>query len=377
MKYDRDYGDYGNEDDYYDDYSGDRPARYRRQASVMSFDSLDIRKQKMIAVAAIVTASICLIACIIVLLSGGKNSGGNSGGNTPAVGTASSPSDETELSPSDSEGGQGEEIPSAPDDTSSADVSSDTSANVSSEGEKSRNNALKNTAYSRSKVKKSQAATLTVSNIKYEGFDFSLKLSSTKISGYAKFKSDSTAEYSNSGGKLTFSITSSGVSLTMSGKPAGVGVSKASDCEGLYVSGNPEYIEDVAEKSEFVKELRKSTMVISALKSTLGESDYELYELIVGSGSELSQLPSELSYDKNGKEIYVDAEMKCIKYIYQLQNVGEVILLCSGGGSIYCAVGDGTEYRYYSNDKDYKSKAPKCISNTARLKEDTLRYMSK
>ena len=81
------------------------------------------------------------------------------------------------------------------------------------------------------------------------------------------------------------------------------------------------------------------------------------------------------SKDKNGKDINIDRELDAVKYYVFVPYSGEeLMLICKNDGKVYLGICDGGEYRYYTNDPAYKSKAPQAIIGQADVKGMKLIY---
>ena len=50
------------------------------------------------------------------------------------------------------------------------------------------------------------------------------------------------------------------------------------------------------------------------------------------------------------------------------------MLICSQSGKVYIGICDGAEYRYYTNDENYKKTAPSAISDQASIQNMQLIY---
>lgn len=309
----------------------------------------------MLAIGLIVT-----VACYI----GAKSAQRDSESTQPVVSESvlSSPGDLLPLSPTDS-----------PSDIEvSSEVTSEVSSEISSEvSSKADSKPSREGTYSRTKVKKADAATLIIESDGSDGFSFSLTLPGGKLTGEAKYKDTKTAKYKSGGATLTFSFASGSVSLSHSGKAEVFG---SASPDGKYTAAKPVYIEEQAAKSSYDADVRSSSKVKKALKSTLPAEDYDTVMLILKQGEYPALAASEADYDKDGRAIFVDRELDCVKYCAFLSGEGEVILICSSDGKIYCALNDYSEMRYYSNDPDRKDKAPKAIVSTAKAYGLELRY---
>lgn len=226
--------------------------------------------------------------------------------------------------------------------------------------------------YGRTGVSEAEGGTLTISNQDSMGFNFDLKVGGGVLSGYAYFTGATTAMYELEGGLINFSFESEGIKIYHTVQ---VPVFNNKSADGTYV-GNPVTIEEQAQESEYNADVRNEQTVRNELIKALPESDFALMESIFTTGACPTYQNDELTYDKNGKECTVDSEMKAVKYYAFVAGTGEeLVLICRDNGQFYLGLCDGSSYRYYTNDEEYKDEAPKSISGQAQTKSMTLKFV--
>lgn len=209
--------------------------------------------------------------------------------------------------------------------------------------------------YSRTGVKKSQAATLNVYDYDGRIFRFTLVLPKETLSGEAVFTERNKACVD--GSDLSFTFSDEKVKVI------------GGSAKGTYTAGEPEFIdiEETAATTQKVKydaSLKDSKTVRSTLKKLMSGGDYSLLNSALSKGSnKISSGSSEYVKDKNGKGLLIDSETGLNKYQYSLRDECEVILLCGEDGTVAAAVCDLSEVRYYASGSKLKKKIPSCIED--------------
>lgn len=333
--------------------SSSRSSTSSRSRSNSSAQSQTLDGKSLLALAAFIIA---IVALVLVLREVGKDEGA---GPDVYIDPASTISQEDSLTSFIE--------PDTESETESDVVSEENSSSEESSSSQAPAYDYSGT-YQRTLVAKEDASKLVLSNPTADGFDFTLQLYSVNISGTARYSSGKKAKYSSNGATISFEFSSGKVTLTQSGEVGNLGLSSSKSVDGQYITGVVSYLEDVAAQSPYVKDLRKSTMITSALKSTLTADDYEFVKRLFDKGNTPVYSGSELDYDKDGNEINVDRELDAIKYYAFINGEGETILICTNDGKIYCGVSDLMDMRYYTNDSSRKDNPPVSIKNTAIAK---------
>ena len=235
--------------------------------------------------------------------------------------------------------------------------------------------------WNRTQVKQSDKAALTVSEQDKKGFKFSFNASggekSSKLSGQAFFTSENTADYTYGAAGIKFAFQEDMITVSHSGELSGLGCPEGVTFDGSYTKKDPVYTDNLVDES-YSADIRKSTMIISALKGCMTGADYEKMNYIFENGQEFVYQNDEYAYDKDGVEINVDAEMKAVKYYADIAGSGEhVILICTNGGKVYVAIISDGELRYYSNDASRYDTPPKSFVAAAENYEVKIKKMSK
>ncbi len=232
--------------------------------------------------------------------------------------------------------------------------------------------------WKKTQVYESAKATITISNQTDSGFSFTFKIwsgsTTSSISGTASFSSSSKAVYTKGSATITFERGSTYLTVYHSGTNSALGLSSDVTIDGKFTTGTPEYYTDTSANT-WDYYAYQSSAVVSALKSTLTSSDYELYTQLMSEGL-MSPIAYERTVDKNGNKINVDTELQQVKYYAYLSGVGtNMIFICSNSGKIYLLLYDYESIRYYTNDSAYSSKMPSCFQDVANSKGITPTYM--
>ncbi|MBQ4312991.1 MAG: hypothetical protein IJC18_02160 [Clostridia bacterium] len=235
--------------------------------------------------------------------------------------------------------------------------------------------------YHRTNVKRSEAMSLTVVSQNGEGFDFTLSAGSgdTAVSlvGRASFYDETSARADLAESQLNFTFDAGGIRLYQTARINALGDMLA---DGTYILGEPAYIEEAVQQAQtnsLDADIRNTQTVSDELKRIMSVADYDLMHTLFESGNCPVYEGPEKGYDKNGKEINIDSELKAVKYYAFIQGTGqELILICTTDGKVYIGICDGAAYRYYTNDDAYKTKAPVSITGQAETKSMTLSYQN-
>ena len=233
--------------------------------------------------------------------------------------------------------------------------------------------------YRRTNVYRAEEATLDIAEQDQLGFTFSLEAcaegTSGTVAGQAYFCGESEAIFEGSTGTLNFRFGSGGVTVYMTDTFEAF---NGAAPDGIYVSGEPTYIEDAAAQSEesgLDAQVRESEAVQAALQAILPEQDMSLMNSIINNGTARVFENSEKGYDKNGTPINIDGQLNAVKYFSFVSGSGEeLVLICTNDGMVYLGICDGAEYRYYTNDPAYTSDAPRAIAGQAAGKGMSLIY---
>lgn len=229
-----------------------------------------------------------------------------------------------------------------------------------------------NGTYNRTNVSRNEAATLKIEQQDQTGFAFTLNVNGGEVSGYAYFNGANTAAYELAEGLIGFTFENNSVKVYHTMQISNFGGASA---DGTYIAGTPTYNEETSAASAYDADIRTADTTQAALKSIMSKSDYSLMNSIFADGVCPVYQNSELTLDKNGKEVLVDSQMKAVKYYAFVNGTGEeLVLICSNSGKVYIGICDGGEYRYYTNDDNYKTTAPSSISGQAATKNMQLRY---
>lgn len=224
-------------------------------------------------------------------------------------------------------------------------------------------------------VKKAQAATLTVSGQTAESFSFTLLTQDGTLSGTAYFNGADTA-VCEAGGAANFRFQSGGIDLYITGQISALG---SATVDGRYILDEPVYTDALqTDKHSYDIAIRTSTETKNVLTATLPQADIALIDELLAmypGGNGIIPAVNDPVRDKNGNPIQLDKQLDAVQYYAYEPGTGrEVVLICAPGGKIYAGVCDGSEYRYYTNDSAYASKAPNSISLYAQAKGMDLQY---
>ena len=225
--------------------------------------------------------------------------------------------------------------------------------------------------WQKTNVYESKKATLTINRQDNQSFDFTLKIwsgaNTAEISGTANYTGENTAVFKKDTASITFDCGSKYLSVYHTGQNSVFGLSSAFTIDGKFTQGTPNYYKN-ENTNNYDYNTYKSAAVVKSLKSTLSADDYSLYTELMETGL-MSPIAYERTVDKNGKNVNVDAEMKCVKYYASDKNIGmNMIMICSNSGKIYVLFYDASEMSYYTNDKNYSSKMPQSFQTVADSK---------
>lgn len=240
--------------------------------------------------------------------------------------------------------------------------------------------------WGRTGVKISQEATITISGLNGEGFEFKINAKNGEktgsIQGTASFTDGYTAKFTNivegQTAAIIFKFSENAVQINHEGKDTILGCDDGVTYDGKYIQGDASYtdVSDKEKNTDLSKDLRKSQMILSNVKSLLSSSDFELYKSIMTDEHiRENYSPAETAYDKDGKKICVDAQLKAIKYHAVLSGAGtEILLICKTDGKVYVAVYEVSEVRFYTNDNAFKGNAPNSIKTFANSRDVAVKY---
>lgn len=235
-------------------------------------------------------------------------------------------------------------------------------------------------------------AIIAVSNASESYFDFILTLvDGSSFSGTASFSDSATsAIYTSGSTSIRFTAGGGSITVGLSGSTAALGLPGGSVIDGVYSSGAQQTTTTTttaattstsattaatttanssAPNSALDVGFKDQPAMQTSLKTLMGDADYNLMNSIFATGSQqISSRYPDVTYDKNNVMCRTDVDLNAVKYEYVTNNgSGErVILLCTHDGKAYVGICDGSEFRYYTNDPAYKTKAPECISETAK-----------
>ncbi|MBP3415685.1 MAG: hypothetical protein J6L81_10885 [Clostridia bacterium] len=237
----------------------------------------------------------------------------------------------------------------------------------------------------------STGAIIAVNNSSASYFDFILTLADgASFSGEAAFSDSATsAIYTSGSTSIRFTAGSGSVTVGLSGSTAALGLPGGSVIDGVYSSGAQQTTTTTTATTTSTSATTAATTTANssapnnaldvgfkdqpamqtALKTLMGDADYNLMNSIFSTGSQqISSRYPDVTYDKNNVMCRTDVDLNAVKYEYVTNNgSGErIILLCTQDGKAYVGICDGSEFRYYTNDPAYKTKAPECISETAK-----------
>lgn len=225
--------------------------------------------------------------------------------------------------------------------------------------------------WQKTNVYETEKATIIVSRQDNESFDFTFTIfadgKSESISGTASYTGENTAVFTKDPASITFDYGTQYLSVYHTGQNSTLGFSSSVTIDGKFTTGTPNYYKK-EETNNYDYNAYKSSAVVKALESTLSADDYSLYTDLMNTGL-MSPIPYERTVDKNGKNVNVDAELKCVKYYAVNNNLGiNMVMICSNSGKIYVLFYDMYEMRYYTNDKNYSSKMPDSFQTIADSK---------
>lgn len=220
-------------------------------------------------------------------------------------------------------------------------------------------------------VYESEKATLTITDQDELSFHFTMKIWNGKktasVSGKANFTGSDSAAYTQGLASISFQRGTQYLSVYHTGDTAELGIAQSFEPDGKYTTDTPNYYTK-KETSSYDYNVYQSDAVVKALSATLTKDDYDLYKEMMSQGLQ-SPIDYERTLDKNGKQVNVDEELKCVKYYAHLNSIGaDMIFICSDSGQIYVLLYDSEEMRYYTNDKNYTSKMPNAFQVVANAK---------
>lgn len=239
--------------------------------------------------------------------------------------------------------------------------------------------------YTRTGAQAEDAAQLVISQQNETGFSFALTVSGSTLNGAAYFISENTAMCEAIGAQINFRFGQGEVFVEESAPVSGFG---DRSCSGVYSIGAQTTTNETGETTQTTKapesaaannydaNIKDSDTVKAALNSLLPASDLTLMNNIFADGtSAVQQGAAGQGKDKNGKDINIDRELDAVKYyVFVAYSGEELVLICKNDGKVYLGLCDGGEYRYYTNDSAYKSKAPQAIIGQADVKGMKLIY---
>lgn len=252
----------------------------------------------------------------------------------------------------------------------------------------------------RTGVSQEEPATIEISTVTETSFQFQLHArnltKSGSIGGEAYFQqeySEATFINEDTGASIIFSFSDYTITISHTSTDTALGCDDTVTYDGTYSMDTPVYTdvssqEDSSNESssessssqsseEFSKDLRKDNTIINNIKSLMSDSDYNLYRSVMVDENIRESYPeTEADTDKNGNKICVDREMNAIKYYAVLNGAStEVLLICKSDGKVYVAIYEVDEVRYYTNDSQYSTSAPKSIVTFAESRPAPLKYM--
>ena len=233
-------------------------------------------------------------------------------------------------------------------------------------------NAIFQGTWYKTDVDTDQRATLTVSMQYADSFEFSYQVWSGKnsktVSNTAFYTDETHAEYSpKKNVKLIFERTEEGVTITHKGSNSALGFTDKYKIDGKFNEIEPELPEDEPTGS-YDYYLYQSDAIVKALKETLSDDDYALYQDMMENGL-MSPIDYERTTDKNGNPVNVDEELNAVKYYAHLSSREyDMIFICSENANIYVLFYNSDEVIYCTNDRNYYKKMPASFQAVADSK---------